>query len=136
MSPGRTVLSGGFRVYARSVDPERARKLLSIERERIMEGIHKLAPGESDEPTATDQHMSDQASDLYDAELDEGFSDELRDELAAVERAEQRLAAGTYGCRSRAANRSRTSVSRPSPPLSGQSKGKLVSSAKTDSAAS
>ncbi len=84
-------------VYARNMDLERARKLLSLERKRIVEGIHELAPGESDEPTTTDQHMADQASDLYDAELDEGFSDELRDELAALERAEQRLAAGTYG---------------------------------------
>ena len=30
-------------------------------------------------------------------ELDEGLSDDLRVKLAAVERAEQRLAAGTYG---------------------------------------
>ena len=62
-----------------------------------MESIHELAPSESDEPTTTDQHLADQASDLYDAELNEGFSDELRDELAALERAEKRLAAGTYG---------------------------------------
>ena len=86
-----------FRVYARSVDPERARKLLSRERERITKDIRDLAPIESDEPTTTDQHMADQASDVYEAELDEGFSDDLRVELAAVERAEQRLAAGTYG---------------------------------------
>lgn len=85
------------RVYARSVDPERARKLLSRERERITKDIRDLAPIESDEPTTTDQHMADQASDVYEAELDEGFSDDLRVELAAVERAEQRLAAGTYG---------------------------------------
>jgi DnaK suppressor protein len=79
------------------VDPGRARKLLSRERERIAESIRGLVPSESDEPTTTDQHMADQASDLYDAELDEGLSDDLRVELAAVERAEQRLAAGTYG---------------------------------------
>ena len=79
------------------MDPERARKLLSRERERIAESIRGLAPSDSDEPTTTDQHMADQASDLYDAELDEGLSDDLRVELAAVKRAEQRLAAGTYG---------------------------------------
>jgi DnaK suppressor protein len=71
--------------------------LLARERERIAEGLRGLEPLESDEPTTTDQHMADQASDLYDAELDEGLSDDLRDELAAVERAEQRLAAGAYG---------------------------------------
>ena len=37
------------------------------------------------------------ASDLYQDELDEGRADDLRDDLAAVERAEARLAAGTYG---------------------------------------
>jgi DnaK suppressor protein len=41
--------------------------------------------------------MADQASDLAEAELDEGLSDDLRVDLAAVERAEQRLAEGTYG---------------------------------------
>jgi DnaK suppressor protein len=37
------------------------------------------------------------AADLYQDELDEGLSDDLREELSAVERAEARLAAGTYG---------------------------------------
>jgi DnaK suppressor protein len=78
------------------MNPERARELLSRERKRIETSIRGLAPGESDEPT-TDQHLADQASDVYDAELNEGLSDDLRLELAAVERAEQRLAAGSYG---------------------------------------
>jgi DnaK suppressor protein len=55
-----------------------------------------LEPQETDEP-ATDQHLADQASGLYDNELDEGLSDDLHAGLAAVERAEERLAAGTYG---------------------------------------
>ena len=37
------------------------------------------------------------ATDLYQDEFDEGLADDLREELAAVERAEARLAAGTYG---------------------------------------
>ncbi len=78
------------------MDPARAKELLDRERQRIVQGLAGLAPQESDEPT-TDQHLADQASDLYTDELDEGLSDELRAELAAVERAEQRLAAGTYG---------------------------------------
>ena len=78
------------------MDTERARKLLSRERERIEESIRGLAPRESDEPT-TEIHMADQGSDVYEAELDEGLSDNLRAELTAVERAEQRLAAGSYG---------------------------------------
>jgi DnaK suppressor protein len=78
------------------MDTERAHKLLSCERERVEESIRGLAPRESDEPT-TEMHMADQASDVYEAELDEGLSDNLRAELTAVERAEQRLAAGSYG---------------------------------------
>jgi len=79
------------------VDPESARQLLARERERIIETLRGLEPSESDESTTTDQHMADQASDVYDAELDEGLSDDLRLQLAALERAEARLAAGTYG---------------------------------------
>ena len=79
------------------MDPDRARELLARERKRIEEGLAGYTPQASDEPTTTNQHLADQASDLYDAELDEGLSDNLRDDLAAVERAEQRLAAGTYG---------------------------------------
>ena len=78
------------------MNSERARELLARERQRIERGLSGLQPQESDEPT-TDQHLADQASDLYVNELDEGLSDDLRAELAAVERAEQRLAAGTYG---------------------------------------
>ncbi|HEY5479179.1 MAG TPA: TraR/DksA C4-type zinc finger protein [Gaiellaceae bacterium] len=78
------------------MNTEQARKLLSRKRERIEESIRGLAPRESDEPT-TEMHLADQASDVYEAELDEGLSDDLRAELAAVERAEQRLAAGSYG---------------------------------------
>jgi len=79
------------------MDPERARELLDRERQRIARGLGGLEPLESDEPTTTDEHMADQASDLYDNELDEGLSDDLRAELEAVRRAEARLAAGTYG---------------------------------------
>ncbi|MGZ4418551.1 MAG: TraR/DksA family transcriptional regulator [Gaiellaceae bacterium] len=79
------------------MDPERARELLARERRRIVQNLVAAEPEESDEPTTTDQHMADQASDLYDNEFDEGLSDELRLELAAIERAERRLADGTYG---------------------------------------
>ena len=37
------------------------------------------------------------ASDLYQGEFDESLEEDLREQLAAVERAEARLAAGTYG---------------------------------------
>jgi DnaK suppressor protein len=77
------------------MDPEHARELLLQERQRIANSLASLERRESDEPTITDP--ADRASDTYDAELSEGIADELRAELAAVERAEQRLAVGTFG---------------------------------------
>jgi DnaK suppressor protein len=78
------------------MDPERARELLSTERERILRTLTRL--GHQDKSRlADDEGPADVASDLYQDELDEGFADELRERLAAVQRAEGRLAAGTYG---------------------------------------
>jgi DnaK suppressor protein len=76
--------------------PERARELLERERTRIEDALRGLAPVTDDEPS-TAEHLADRGSNLYAAELDEGLADDLRAELAAIERAEQRLAAGTYG---------------------------------------
>ena len=78
------------------MNADRARELLAHERRRIMRSLNQHEPQESDEPT-TELHVADQASVLYDNELNEGLSDDLRAELTAVERAEERLAAGTYG---------------------------------------
>jgi DnaK suppressor protein len=43
------------------------------------------------------QEPANLAAELYLDELDEGLADDLRERLAALERAEQRLAAGTFG---------------------------------------
>ena len=79
------------------MDPDRARQLLAQERSRIeqslgrleregpLEGSNRLEPGDRD------------SEDLYQDELDAGRREDLRAELAAVERAEARLADGTYG---------------------------------------
>jgi RNA polymerase-binding transcription factor len=77
------------------VDDERARELLAAERERIERAIAHRARQDTDDEYDTDP--ADVASDLYQDELDEGLADDLREQLAAVERAEERLAAGTYG---------------------------------------
>jgi DnaK suppressor protein len=79
-----------------AMDADRARELLARERARIESALAELARGEAadeDDPFDT----ADVATDTFEAELEEGLSDRLRDELAAVERAEQRLDAGTYG---------------------------------------
>ena len=78
------------------VDPQRARELLSAERTRIERALAGLAPVDTGEE-ADDQDPSNLAAELAQQELDEGLADQLRGELEAIERAEERLAAGTYG---------------------------------------
>ena len=78
------------------MDPDRARELLAGERKRIEQALARFGHEDTGElPDAA--NPGDHAAELYQEELDEGLSDDLRDELAAVERAEARLAAGTYG---------------------------------------
>lgn len=78
------------------MDPDRARELLAAERRRIERELAGLGRDEG-EPQDEDVEEGDQATDLYQDELDESRESDLRDQLAAVERAEERLAAGTYG---------------------------------------
>jgi DnaK suppressor protein len=72
---------------------ERARELLARERARIEGELRGIAPEDADTAEAT----GDDAAELYEAELDAGQAEDLKSELAAVERAEQRLADGKYG---------------------------------------
>ena len=78
------------------MDPDRARELLAGERERIERTLAGRVHQDTGE-TADEEDPANQGSDLYQDELDEGLADDLREELAAIERAEARLAAGTYG---------------------------------------
>jgi DnaK suppressor protein len=78
------------------MDDARAHELLQAERERIEHALALRAHQDDGEP-ADEFDPANLASDLYADELDEGLGDDLRHQLAAVERAEQRLAAGTYG---------------------------------------
>ena len=78
------------------MDPERARELLSAERKRIENALVRLGHQDSGDLT-NEQDAADVASDLYQDEFDAGLAADLREDLAAVERAEERLAAGTYG---------------------------------------
>jgi DnaK suppressor protein len=77
------------------VDPDRAHELLTAERQRLERLLRRRAGVPSDEPSRTD--AADLASDVFEEELDEGLAEELEAKLAAVARAEQRLADGTYG---------------------------------------
>jgi DnaK suppressor protein len=78
------------------VDADRAAVLLKQERERIEKALAEQA-GENDGELASLDQLADQGSELYDDELEAGLRDRLLNELAAVERAEARLAEGTYG---------------------------------------
>jgi len=76
------------------MDPERARHLLAQERERIEQGIADLVPEASSEQGDSGD---DGSQALYQQEFDVGRGQDLQEQLAAVERAEARLADGTYG---------------------------------------
>lgn len=79
------------------MDLERARELLAAERARIedalatlnesgpLEGSDRVEPGDRD------------SEDLYQDELDAGRREQLERDMEALERAESRLADGTYG---------------------------------------
>lgn len=78
------------------MDDDRARELLATERARIERSLAGL--GHQDDAEETDgSDPANLATELYQDELDEGLADDLSEQLAAVERAEARLAAGTYG---------------------------------------
>ena len=79
------------------MEPERARELLIRERDRIEQALGLHTRGGPEESSANVEPGEQDSEDLYQDELDEGRAGDLRAELAAVERAEARLAAGTYG---------------------------------------
>jgi RNA polymerase-binding transcription factor len=78
------------------MDEARARELLAERRTDIEEQLRSIGidPLGDDESTT---EIADNASDTYQAEYDAGRIQELRDELAAVARAEDRLRNGTFG---------------------------------------
>jgi hypothetical protein len=74
------------------MDLERTRQPLASERQRLERVLARRASSDDGEE-ADEQHASNLAADLHQEELDEGLSDDLRLRLAALERAERRLAA-------------------------------------------
>ncbi len=77
------------------MDDQRARELVQAERRRITDELSGLVLEPVDELSSTD--LADDASDLYQEEVDVGRIADLREQLAAVERAEERLREGRYG---------------------------------------
>src|ERR1700680_375388 len=83
--------------YSLYMDLDRARQLLARERDRINQATAR--PGHEDPEAASEQNEpGDRGSeDLYQHEFDAGLAEDLTEQLAALERAEARLAAGIYG---------------------------------------
>jgi DnaK suppressor protein len=82
------------------MEPDRARELLQRERDRIQAELSTLrsAHGDGeDELARIDQHNADAGSELFENERDQSMITRLEQELAAIDRAEQRVTEGTYG---------------------------------------
>jgi DnaK suppressor protein len=79
------------------MDAAHARELLERERARVEGALADFAPptGDDDRPDPFDN--VDDAPELVEAQIGEAQAEQLREELTAIERAEQRLADGTYG---------------------------------------
>ncbi|WP_123391489.1 TraR/DksA family transcriptional regulator [Nocardioides aurantiacus] len=85
------------------MDEDEARKLLAQERDEV-EGLLRQLGRDEDEVRPDDVNDPGDAGDSVDAaqpieqeERDDAVEAGLRDKLAAIDRAEQRLAEGTYG---------------------------------------
>lgn len=79
------------------MDPERARELLAGERARIEAALATLGRDGPEEADTRVEPGDRDSEDLYQDEMDAGRAENLQRELEALERAEARLAAGTYG---------------------------------------
>jgi DnaK suppressor protein len=79
------------------MDSARARQLLTLERARIEQALSALDRQGPHEASDRVEPGDEGSQDLYQDEFDAGRAEDLRRQLAALERAEARLEAGTYG---------------------------------------
>lgn len=79
------------------MDPDRARELLAAERARIEAALATLETDGSLEASDRLEPGDKDSEDLYQDEFNAGRVEDLHTQLSALERAEARLAAGTYG---------------------------------------
>jgi DnaK suppressor protein len=83
-----------------TVDTAHARELLKAQRQELTELLARNQSASAQDRTAEDEqgaNIDDPAQPLTEEGVDDAVSESLRDRLAAVVRAEARLAAGTYG---------------------------------------
>jgi DnaK suppressor protein len=79
------------------MDPDRAHELVATERARVEQALAALGQEGPLEASDRVEPGDEDSEDLYQDEVDRGRLDQLRIDLAAVVRAEARLAEGTYG---------------------------------------
>lgn len=81
------------------MDEKRARELLRAERARVEELLKEAERARVGDESGPDDvpDTGDQAQELTAEGIDEALIASLRERLAALDRAEQRLANGTYG---------------------------------------
>lgn len=88
------------------MDAKKARKLLDAERERLLglkEGFRKDHLGEESERdslselSTLDQHPADIGTETFEIEKDMSILNGIEAELVDIERAAERIEAGTYG---------------------------------------
>ena len=82
------------------MDVERARALLAAERDEVQKLLSETeAAGREDRDSEdqTDADIADPAQSLTQQGMDDAIAESLRNRLAALDRAQQRLADGTYG---------------------------------------
>jgi len=77
----------------------KAEELLDAERLRVQSALSDLEEAGREDRAAANEHgeMYDSAEPLAREGVDDSVGAELRERLAAIARAEERLAAGTYG---------------------------------------
>jgi DnaK suppressor protein len=81
------------------IDEDHARELLARERERIESSLadHRRVRASEVDEVGADSDPEDQGEEIEQEQVDDALVDQLEAQLAAVERAEARLADGTYG---------------------------------------
>ena len=79
------------------MDSARAKELLARERGEVEAAIAALEREGPEEGDALREPGDEDSEGLYQDEFDAGRLADLKERLAAVEQAEERLAAGTYG---------------------------------------
>jgi len=82
------------------MDENRARELLRAERaeaERLLRAVQDEQRQNRDAEDDEGADIADPAQPLTEEGIDDALAESLQDRLAAIDRAEQRLANGTYG---------------------------------------